>query len=221
MFWINYARKAVNRLSFGRKFNQFETDVGLKYYNSPFHSDKFSEYPVESRLNGGSVCDLQKFICPPDMLKNEYTWAGTEIISSPHFELMRSLCDGQLNYSNPYLINARQGTLDARPPQNLKTNALEKIFSDRKKSFLGDEPIIVNALKLSRDSSGKIMILDGKHRLALALALNLESRITVQFLPNTFASHTFFRAMYGAVLDHPKEFYSINQSLILKILGDS
>ena len=65
------------------------------------------------------------------------------------------------------------------------------------------------------------MILDGKHRLALAIALNLETRICIHLLPNTFAYHTFFRTVYDSILHLPYQQYARNQSLIREIYNES
>lgn len=221
MSWINRINRYVRNSLIKGEFKWFETEVGLKYENGSFSSNEFAKYPFEQNKEMLTKSMLSDLIFPPDMLKNKYSWAGLPVQQTPHFELMQDLINGTLSANNSYLQHMQMGTLDSRMPDELSISRLKKIFESRRKEFLSNQPITVKTLFLKQAYPPKIVILDGKHRVAMALALKLEENINIHFLPNNYAHHHFFKTMYETLLRMPKEDYSQNQALIREIYNES
>ena len=223
MVWL---QRIKNRFPFfpqkKRLFEIYETDVGIKYVNGTFNSDQFDTYPTCKKVCLSDLSDPgSSLVCPPDLLKNSYTWSGVSILESPHFELMEEMKTGRLSPSNKYLLCSLQGTLDARPPFRLKVRQVKKKYYSRKKEFESGKRFEVKVLGIMQSGSPKIVIADGKHRLAFALSTGMTNNIILNFLPNTFAYDPFFKQIFNKVLEMPFKHYSKNQQLIREIYDKS
>lgn len=204
------------------EFEVFETEFGIKYVNGTFSSNQFNTYPICKKVQLNDLSDpVSSLVCPPDLLKDPYTWSGVSILKSPHYELMEEMKTKRLSSSNKYLFHSSQGTLDARQPDQLRMRRVRKKYFHRKKELENGTQFVIKVLELSQAGVSKNVLIDGKHRLALALSTGMTQNIVLHFLPNTFAYDPFFKQIFSKVLDMPFDQYSKNQQIIREIYDKS
>jgi hypothetical protein len=153
---------------------------------------------------------------PPDGLKDRYAWAGKSIVDSPHYRLMRDLDTGSLAMSSEYVQLCLTGTLDARRPFGPKLQRLRRIFTERMDELSHGQPIDIFVYQPA--GTDKLIIVDGKHRAALAAYFEVAHTIRLNFISSDPFRHPFFLGFYEQVLSASSQDYSINQNLIRLML---
>ena len=140
----------------------YESAAGIKCLNN------ISVNNLHQYLASGGIQSLRAenlYMCM-DRLKDPYTLLYTNILDSPHFELMQILRDGGDIMCSAYIKRLIRGTLDPRSPirvdhryiQSLRNTFESKINSIRAGTYKPVEVIVV---------SGQYFVGDGRHTAAL------------------------------------------------------
>ncbi len=140
----------------------YESKAGIKCLNN------ISVGSMHEYLSSGGPQPLSAenlYMCM-DRLKDPYTLLYTNILDSPHFELMRILRDGGDVMRSAYIQRLTRGTLDPRPPISVDRHyirALRNTFEDKINSVRAGTYAPVQIVRVA----GQYFIGDGRHRAAL------------------------------------------------------
>lgn len=180
---------ALNRLkALGREGDAaalYHTSVGLKARNQLVHSDLLT-YPFLADRHLGET-DPSDLFLGIDGLRDEYTWLGKGVSESPHYALVDAIDNGHDIASGVYLACVRRGTLDFRSPRaatpQLIGSLQDRFHQTTRLLDSGIKPVI-KVVPLG----GKLYIVDGKHRAALALrrGLSVECEDVTPFFYDSF-----------------------------------
>lgn len=159
--------------------------VGIKPINQIISSNNF-EAMVDKKA---FFVNTERLLLPNDGLKDENTLLGTNLMNSPHLELMKVL-DEKGNIKNTsYIKRMEGGKLDFRKPIKL-TKRLERrmvdTFSQKKQLIQNDEYRPIKVAKVN----GEYYILDGKHTAALCALLNKKNVECVDITPIIYDSYS-------------------------------
>jgi hypothetical protein len=200
------------------KLVAYETSVGLKYRGARFDSRLFSEHVVDALPLSGCPGGFSRLLMPPDLLRNQFTLCGKPIIESPHFGLMQAIEAGTLAEDVEYARRMRKGTLDARPPARTRLERLAESYRQCKDDLAANHVLEILVIRMIWRGESAYVIADGKHRAAVAAALNKPESVSLQVISRDFALHPFFEFLYGRVLDLKSADYTINQDMIKEIV---
>lgn len=145
-----------------------------------------------------------------DALKDEYTLLDVKMTDSPHYNLMKTIFQGEDIQGCDYIEREKKGTLDGRyelvPTDHVRifSESLEKIRSDKY------NPAIVYRV------DGKTYAFDGKHRLALCLLLNKKCKCICMDL-SELQKDINTKTLLLEMEKRNKELYSKNIELLKKI----
>lgn len=204
------------RAFLGQKF--YETKVGIKYTNSGYASNSFSNYVISRIALTESNFSLSSLAMPPDALKNTYTWSGKPVTESPHYQLMHELSTGTLTASSTYIQHCLTGTLDARRPFQPTPEQLYRIFALRMEELILNK--FFDIFVYQKGDRRKIVIVDGKHRAALAAYLGKPHILRLNFISSEPFRHPFFTDFYSRILNASPKEYSVNQDLIRTMFSE-
>ncbi|NEQ62191.1 MAG: hypothetical protein F6K53_34220 [Moorea sp. SIO4A1] len=150
----------------------YQSEVGIKCFNQLLSSDILKYFCV------GEIKSLQLeslYLCA-DGLKDSHTLVNTNIVDSPHFDLMKNLKNNKDVMDSSYVKRVNRGILDFRSPRKvnhnyiafLKTKYQEKMNSIKIGNY---EPIKVFNV------DGRYFIADGKHTAACCALIGVEPKV--------------------------------------------
>ena len=200
------------------KLAVYETSVGLKYRGAHFDSRLFAEHVVDALPLSDCPGGLSRLLMPPDLLRNQFTMCGTPVTESPHFGLMQAIESGTLTESVDYVRRMRKGMLDARPPAETPLERLAGSYQQRKDGLAASHVFEIFVIRMTWRGEPSYVIADGKHRAAVAAALNRPESLFLHVISRDFAERPFFQFVYGRVLDTKSPDYTINQDMIKEIV---
>ena len=197
--------------------NFYETKQGIKYAIGGYDSSRFPTYVTKTARLDDLKISIDSLKMPPDALRNDKTWTGRSILESPHYRLMHELSSDSLNFSSEYVQLCLAGTLDARRPFRPKLRHLRSVFKERTDAVSRGEPFDIFVFQ--PEGTATIIIIDGKHRVALAAYLEMVPAIRVNFISREPFQHPFFVGLYGQVLNASPAEYETNQNWIRMMQG--
>jgi len=161
----------------------------------------------------------RNLIFPCDFIPDKFSFAGTLVKESPHVEFaVRYLSEDKFDYrETEYYRLALRGRLNfpcsGRFAAELRAQQFIKIIDKIKNE--GFQPDKYGAVLVVECSSGEVMIVNGKHRVAALLALNMEE------FPVAFCFADEIRAFYQAALRRtwPKNLYKRSLNIYERIGG--
>lgn len=140
----------------------YESETGIKCLNNIS-----VKTPHRYLASGGtqSFSTENLYMCM-DRLKDPYTLLYTNLLDSPHFELMQILRDGGDVMRSAYVQRLIRGTLDSRSPISVDRHyiqALRNTFQDKISAVQDGTYAPVQIIRVA----GQWFIGDGRHRAAL------------------------------------------------------
>lgn len=144
----------------------YDTPVGLKIQNQLVNSEQLS-YPFLSDrlLDDVDAAELSLGI---DGLRDRHTLIDVPLAESPHVSLMEALNEGRRVDESDYVLRARDGRLDMRPPREMTSAVVQQLrdrFAECMSALDGGATFDVKVVRFER----RLYIADGKHRAACAL----------------------------------------------------
>lgn len=199
----------------------FETHVGVKYIYGLVNSVEFDEYVIREEPFATSSITFSDLIFPPDLLCNYYTLCGTVLDQSPHFRLMDAYFSGRELADTDYMFRCHKGTLDVRLPIYPQMGQLMQKMQLRREEILKGLQAPIYLMNIRWQDRSMYIVLDGKHRAAMATYLNHPGYLCVRTVSNAFVQHPYFHKNYSYVLRLNSQKYSINQEMIAAIFDAS
>lgn len=191
------------------------TRAGIKYVGRSFDSSQFQRYVMRTLDGLPSGFAWEDLVLPPDLLRDEYTHAGSPITHSPHFRLMQELRDNVPGKGAAYARLCRAGTLDARRGFDVDIDALSATFRDRAAAIARSGEIDVVVFPPRRlENRDVYVIADGKHRAALGAVIGDTRPLRLHIVSEDVLAHSFFRKTYDAVMSASKKRFAVNQRMV-------
>lgn len=204
--WVNFYHLLIFRFYKLRGVTRVaERRQGVKLYNK-CETDLFPEiFGKKELVSPDEVC------LSFDGMKDEFTLLDTPIPESPHYEMIKRIESGRSITDCEYIRRENSGTLDGRYPvqvsENAHINACKKSFE----SVKSDDYTLPVLYRLNE----KLYVYDGKHRLAVAAALNKKIYCYV-IDAKQIANLSYLSQIFEKIKDRPeysKNAYHLNTLL--------
>jgi hypothetical protein len=170
-----------------------ETKCGIKYLGKGFSSDQFRKYVTDKIPFSEFTHSLDEFVINPDFLTDEYTLTGSFLRDSPHYYLVESLALGNEFAETDYSNRVRRGTLDLRKGEPARPGRLMGSYLERLQEVQSRIPTEIVIILGERNGSRFPIVVDGKHRLAMASYLNKGDHLQFSIIrPDVYADPLFF-----------------------------
>ena len=190
-----------------------ETPFGIKFLGRGLSSDMFNDFVVETRNFADLSCSLDDFVINPDLLVDSFSLTGSSILKSPHLDLMETIDKGKDVFNTDYAFRFSRGLLDLRRGGPLDSKALKEIFYERHREMVSRVPSPVKVIPAALSGKMLFAVVDGKHRLAMAVYLNITDNLTIHLLdPRSYKMFPFYR-LYELAARRP-ELYRKNLSML-------
>lgn len=179
----------------------YQSQVGTKCFNQLVSSNMFDYFAV------GEVQLLppESLLLGFDGLKDSHTLINTQILDSPHFELVQMLKLGKNVANADYLRRTSRGTLDMRGPRRVSRRHIHFIknqYEEKIRAIQADNYKPVKIIQVA----GKSFIEDGKHTAACCALLGVEAKC---IHVSTVIYDSFFIWLYKKMLKN-RNSYSKN-----------
>lgn len=191
----------------------YETKVGIKSVGNIFDSTVFARYCTRGVCLENSGLTFEDLLLPPDGLKDCYSFSGRSILDSPHIQLIHDLVESKPSSEIAYLQYARAGILDNRRKIKLSDVQLRNYFQKRMAQVEANKRFDVFVYQ-PLPQSNKLIIVDGKHRVALAACLDRPELLQLNYVTVEPFRHPYFETFYQVILRAPSTEYAINQQVI-------
>ena len=218
---VRYLIRVLFNVNMTPPLSVFETDAGVKYEFGRFDSNHFSRFLIREESFPSVVQSFSELVVNPDLLRNRYALCGTAITETPYFQLMADIDTGVLTPDSDYVRRAGNGTLDHRLPYSYDLDFLHHQYRLRCQELTERGEFTISVIRVSLQNRQRYVILDGKHKAAMAAYLHRPESLRLRFLSNGFSRDTFFRRVYAYTLARDPDEYSINQTMIRAILNES
>lgn len=194
-----------------KKYNvtmYFENKIGIKNINKDILKENNYKKGIIKEV------DPMKLFIGFDGMNDNYTLVGTSISESPHFRLMKCIDDNGNIKNTDYYYLSMKGALDERSSVYIGKTRMKKmvdVFYQRKKELkdLKSSPVDVYSI------DGKLYIIDGKHRAALACLLN--ENVTCRITDKRYIVESFRFVLYMKMIKNQK-LYKKNINFMNRII---
>ena len=195
-----------------------ETDQGIKIVGLAPASSQFQQYVVDNLYFTDLGSPIDNFLINPDYLSDTYSLTGSSIQSSPHYALVETLMNGGEIIKTDYSIRSSLGTLDLRKGEPIRRNIIHQNY-ERCFYEIGENTLpAIKVIQVIKPGKTHYIIVDGKHRMAMALLLQYLSKLRVSLLHPDVYKHTIYHHLYRMLKRKPSK-YSKNINLLEEIYG--
>ena len=194
------------------------TSVGIKFLGKGFTSEELDEYVLGSHHYSEFGYNFGDFVINPDFLIDKFSLTGTPIAKSPHFALITAIAEGQEIEGTDYCDRLGRGILDLRKSEPIRGNIILGRYQQSLTGFNNNARVNIKVIMLERSDRLIPIIVDGKHRLAMAEYHDKYERLNISVVDAKIYTAPKFYSLYN--LAHEKaEYFKINLAYLENFYG--